>query len=127
MKIEVKLDVFGKNLTIFIDDNINAVKKVEKECADYIEKQKCVKEITSKDTEASFQSFIDHDGIRVYMMTFKNLKKTPYAYNVLYHEINHFIAQLFDDLGIPLSFQNDETASYTGGYVMEKITEKLWK
>jgi len=67
------------------------------------------------------------DESEYYFIWIEKPHKDSYTYSLVAHEIVHFLFQLFDDRGINIDKENDETFAYHLQFYLKEIFEKIYK
>ena len=67
------------------------------------------------------------EGLRGYLIDFKNKlnPKSSESHATIAHEVYHVISEIFNDLGIPLGYDNQEAFAYCQGHIIKKINQEI--
>lgn len=67
------------------------------------------------------------EGLRGYLIDFKEKlnKNSSDSHATIAHEVYHVISEIFNDLGIPLGYDNQEAFAYCQGHIIKKINQEI--
>lgn len=67
------------------------------------------------------------EGLRGYMIDFKRKLnyKNAETHGTIAHEVYHVVSEIFNDLGIPLGYENQEAFAYCQGHIIKKINQEI--
>lgn len=67
------------------------------------------------------------EGLKEYLIDFKKKlnSKSSESHSTIAHEVYHVVSEIFNDLGIPLGYGNQEAFAYCQGYLIRKIEQEI--
>ena len=67
------------------------------------------------------------EGLRAYLIDFKFKlsSKNSESHATIAHEVYHIVSEIFNDLGIPLGYDNQEAFAYCQGHIIKKINQEI--
>jgi len=67
------------------------------------------------------------EGLRGYLIDFREKLNKNHAesHATIAHEVYHVVSEIFNDLGIPLGYENQEAFAYCQGHLIRKIEQEI--
>ena len=69
----------------------------------------------------------EEEGLRGYLIDFREKLNKNHAesHAAIAHEVYHVVSEIFNDLGIPLGYDNQEAFAYCQGHLIKKIEQEI--